>query len=226
MTTILRKIARAAIPLGAIAITFICTSIGGCYKQVLCKSYIKGVVWDWSTIKLDSYSNGTLEVDIIDRKAFYSVASTGTDKTYYEMICAFYGDTDYNQYESSMPGYDSNPDVILPNMTSISVTSDKDFDADHPAGTPLDDCIEAYVARIYDFIKAGYTREGNFGNYHQTDAVLLSELTADDLLLQPSYFTMKFTASPDDKSQTHKLTVTITDETATVHTASTDYSFE
>lgn len=54
----------------------------------------------------------------------------------YESLCARYGDTDYNRTEFT---WTIQRDYLADNIVSIEVRSAADFDAQHPAGTLLND---------------------------------------------------------------------------------------
>jgi hypothetical protein len=62
-----------------------------------------------------------------------------------------YNDDSY--YRVVQPGM--NRALAYP-LDKITICCDKDFDAEHPAGTPLDDIVALRLKTYYDFIKSGY----------------------------------------------------------------------
>ena len=71
---------------------------------------------------------------------------------------AYYGDTTYSAIHSmSAPGYD----VSAMPLKSISITADRDFDAEHPAGSRLNDLFVLAYSSAYDLIISGYDRDLN-----------------------------------------------------------------
>lgn len=85
-------------------------------------------------------------------------------------------------------------------IESIEVTSDKDWDAAHPAGTSLNDLIEFRVFSYADYIDGGYT--GSVGDW---ETKTLSEMTTDDFKLIKPGIEFYFKHNPEVIDQ-HRLT--------------------
>ena len=69
-----------------------------------------------------------------------------------------FGDTAYNKeitYEQEWPL--SNPEAYRQRIQSIHITSNVDFDAEHPAGTDLGDIVTFYGQTLYPYIQSIYT---------------------------------------------------------------------
>ena len=70
----------------------------------------------------------------------------------YKQHTEYYGDTTYSKRISIGDGYC----VSAMPLNSISITADKDFDAEHPAGSLLNDYFVLEYSSAYDVIKSGY----------------------------------------------------------------------
>ena len=71
---------------------------------------------------------------------------------------------DKAEYLSDLYGDISYPGKVQPGehaalaypIEKISLWCGKDFDAEHPVGTPLDDIVSLYFETYYDFVQSGY----------------------------------------------------------------------
>lgn len=75
-------------------------------------------------------------------------------------------------------------------FTDLEIWSTADWDAGHPAGTPLDDIVRFESDTPWPYIRSGYTQrysDKKRGEYYPVHC-LVSELTADDMTLLPDYF--------------------------------------
>lgn len=143
--------------------------------------------------------------------------------------CAKYGDIGYNRNVFVSVKDKARISLPLHNMVSITVTSDCDFDADHPAGTPLDDIIVFKWVSPQRYIDSRYTEQYEWSDeqsieyhclwdpyleYTYPYSGLLSEISADDLRLAGFLKFRKlgilhFATLPDAQT-VHNLTVAIT----------------
>lgn len=134
---------------------------------------------------------------------------------------------------------------ITPDMTKISVKSNNDFDANHPAGTPLNDIVRLYSTTVYPYIESGYTETFDWStdttgcfNYLGCGPedfpinALLSEINAEDLIMAGggyigygNYAKLKFTQSPTLSKQ-HRLTVEMESDGGYVYRSSLEVEFE
>ncbi|MBR5056256.1 MAG: hypothetical protein IKX03_03560 [Bacteroidales bacterium] len=142
----------------------------------------------------------------------YNSASQGDKKAVYDSLCIKHSDTGYHG-----PDPFSNEPVkkcYAKDFTSISVVSNKAFDADHPAGTPLNDIIVYDAYSPYRWIKSGYDGDPYF--YHAR--VLLSGVAPEDMtqLCALSMFTLSFWKFPDFGYE-QTLTITVTTDDGVVH---------
>lgn len=95
---------------------------------------------------------------------------------------AKYGDLSYNMpimyMEHCNITFERPHKSALPDMAKISVTSNKDFDADHPAGTDLGDMIWFSGASLYPYIHNGY--KPTYDNINEFET---KNGTADNIVL-------------------------------------------
>ena len=92
------------------------------------------------------------------------------DNTLIRTYCAKYGDDHYDK-EVDIASYDITNEHIgyMEDPVRITVTSGSDFDADHPAGTSLNDLISWSGTSIYPYIKRGYADPFFYGTYTPTN---------------------------------------------------------
>ena len=174
--------------------------------------------------------------------------STGDQQILYDELCLKHNDMSYNRtFKYRSPDDLPNYRYIGTDFISISVVSDSDFDAEHPAGSELGDVIRYASYSPKKYIDSGYTEEfdwvyseGLARAVYASDALargvptalehpaekLVSELTPADLTLlsTKSLGAMQFERLPT-LSQTHRLTVTMTTDDGTEISASIDMEF-
>ena len=100
------------------------------------------------------------------------------------------------------------------NFSKMVVTSNADWDEEHPAGTLLDDILWAEFWSYADYIRSGYETGG--GNNVQ---MLVEDLKADDMQMIRDYVIIYFTKTPTI-DPIHTLTVEWTTVEGEVKTAS------
>lgn len=111
-------------------------------------------------------------------------------------------------------------------FTDLEIWSTADWDAGHPAGTPLDDIVRFESDTPWPYIRSGYTQrysDKKRGEYYPVHC-LVSELTADDMTLLPDYFFILFTSRPALDLQ-HTIRVRLTDDAGNVYEAGIDVDF-
>ena len=130
-------------------------------KTVLFRSYIN--MYDYSeNIQLritDAgniaiYREYTSEGDNI-KTAVYSFKSKGEEKKIYDELCKIHNDLSYNQKRSyiEFTGWGICSAI---DFREIDVVSDKDFDAEHPAGRSLKDVVRFVSISPKQYIDSGY----------------------------------------------------------------------
>lgn len=153
-----------------------------------------------------------------------SVQSEGEEREQYDAICAKHGDVTYNRNVGLVS------DIITewglhPDIASVTVTSDKDFDAAHPAGTPLNDCAELTYRSAYDYVSSGYDQSFLTNDTPKEKTEPLTEVSAGELsLMLEDYGLLTFTSSPETKGA-HRISVTLNTADGRSFSASMDYEF-
>lgn len=139
-------------------------------------------------------------------------------------LASYYKDTGYN---SKIVPHSTK--AISNPFTAIDLTSDRDFDERHPAGTSLADIVYLAGASPNDYIRSGYVSKPDwddapsvFGRYgfdwwyssaKDTPIYLsLAEIGKYDLALLNPLFFLVFESQPASNSP-HTMTLTITDDT-------------
>lgn len=96
----------------------------------------------------------------------YWLHSTGPDKERYEQLCKKHNDLTYNRYRSlSHIPYES-VTYNACDFTDINITTDKDFDQNHPAGTDLADIVRFMSWSPNKYILSGYKQ---YYHYKKSD---------------------------------------------------------
>ena len=106
------------------------------------------------------YRKYTSEDDHI-KTASYSFKSKGEEKKRYDELCKIHNDLSYNKKRSY---------IVVPiwgicsaiDFKEIDVVSNKDFDAEHPAGTSLKDIVRFVSVSPKKFIDSGYKETFNW----------------------------------------------------------------
>ena len=99
------------------------------------RSFIYGYLYH-APIKLEKDDNHKIWIDFIATEENF--ISEYTDKEFYDRICEENNDMTYNQKRNIGHG---DPLSTYPEITTINITCDKDYDKEHPAFTSLNDLI-------------------------------------------------------------------------------------
>ena len=124
------------------------------------------------------------------------------------------GDMSYNRFADYDWAFRS---AYADNFASLHLTSDKDWDEAHPAGTPLDDLIWVKAGCYGPYIQRGYTGEGIHFIDKRLDRIATDEfcvVTDLGVYRNPDFCFL----SVPDKDELHTLTLTITTTDGTIHT--------
>lgn len=195
---------------------------GGASKPTFQKEYVQGYIYAekfWDISRIDGYSH-TYYV----RTKGEAISNSGSFEEQFIALSEKYGDTNYNQW-SIVPPYVG----LADDFTSVDVTSDQDFDPEHPAGTSLGDLVRLMGVSPYKFIQSGYTELYDWGSVseeyrrifshynHECDPVdkLLKDIQQEDLLLFSPDFYLQF-VTPPTLAKEHTLTITFRSEEKTV----------
>lgn len=131
----------------------------------------------------------------------------GEKKIQFDRLCQKHGDVGFDQdifLVGDLPRiYSHYPDIV-----SMTVYSDQDFDEAHPAGTPLDDCINLSYITARDYIQSGY--RGDMLSVRNTEfTTSLDKMTETDFyLLLDNLGKIKFKKLPEVLSE-HQISVVV-----------------
>ncbi len=139
-----------------------------------------------------------------------------SDKEEFRALCQKHGDVGYDAgkrvIEDAMPGHYT-PAAVTTNINAIEVVAPlDDFDAEHPAGTSLNDLITVKYATLQPFINDGYTKRSDYVyiDGYQLREQALVDITAEDLKLVGSGMALHF-ATPPTPVMKIFIQITITD---------------
>lgn len=152
---------------------------------------------------------------------FVSYDSKGEDKIIFDELCKKHNDLSYCREVAFFNGAGGER-AIYPNYTSVTITSNSNYDEEHPAGTPLNDIMGCEYESSYLYIIGGYADESLLG----TKIKPLLEVTPEDLMLRGRlvfFFTKKpdtlgpqditvSVTTDDDRTFTANCTVTLTED--------------
>lgn len=200
-----------------IFIAFITFALCGCgdhstNTEVIDDPLNKEEIPDGELDKSSHYITGYLVPDEIEVKytnyeLYFYVMFSGNKYTTYggkntedykkaQYFINLYGDTSYNG--SIYPGMSTS--IAYP-IDKISIKCDKDFDAEHPAGEPLDDIVMLDYKSYYRYIESGYV---SAGGPHSEDVLDHYVLTLDKIasdvtkLISAGSAKLQFSSAPTD----------------------------
>lgn len=180
--------------------------LSGCYggEPYYLRSFIEEfVMYNGISVKRTMASTSTKHLSLcIDEIGSVNFKSEGSDKKLYDELCSRYNDMSYNK-EVGRPFGLPLTHAIYPHFGAINVYSDKDFDAQHPAGTLLNDVMSVRFQNARDYINSGYSDE-YLPIAEKT--VSLANLQPDDLELAIQNIYLIFDVEPAELS-THTLTI-------------------
>ena len=206
-----------------LSIAILATAMVGCWigYEHFSRSYIQEyIMYDGIEVRrhiATSTKNIDLYVNVTHRVNFLS---EGNDKAMYDKLCEANGDISYNQ-EVHLPLDVPTIMCTYPHFAAINVYSNKDFDANHPAGTPLNDLMTISYCTAASYIASGYTAD----SLRWEEVVKpLNELGSDDLKFDLENILLRFTKDPDVIS-THKLKFECINAEGKRNTITYDYDF-
>lgn len=151
-----------------------------------------------------------------------SIKSTGEDKAWFDRICHENGDFTYSREVRlmyGMPGINA----YTPDIVSIDVCCEDDFDSSHPAGSSLNDYIKIKYRSVWSYIAAGYTGPDPYPEL-RVKTRQLSEITPEDmriLLVDPE---LHFVTKPE-KPGVHSLKIVMKMSDGREHSDTFHYDF-
>ncbi len=203
---------------------------GSGYSKYLVQNYVDGsyVLYGMLAEKPSTlYSMSGFQVLLEDPVYYQTPEQEGAQHTDdFLRIAERNHDTEYNNLKS-LPWSDLT--AFADNFTGIKVTSDKDWSAEYPAGTSLNDKMGVRYVSYAEYIENDYHSYSDLGKeilflYNKP----LSALQPDDLRVveyTPSSlsiysFILYFTSVPDNPGEVHTFTVEFTTSDGMVKTAS------
>ena len=124
------------------------------------KSYVTRYC-KFEDIGIDTTKAGNIIIRGKGRVKQYSWRDEGGEKTTYEALCRKHNDLTYNKKRE----YHLRPEwgvCSAVDFREIDIVSDKDFDAEHPAGTSLKDIVRFVSVSPKKFIDSGYKETFNW----------------------------------------------------------------
>lgn len=171
--------------------------------------------------------SGNIVVNYGETNLICDWKSKGRQKELYDSLCRANNDISYNKEISYYPDPHAGDGVIdlsINRVAKIDVTSNADFDEQHPAGTSLNDIIRFMGISVYEFLQSNYRYSHNWDikpegfedelysysqSFHSPVTGLLSELQTDDMILLDNVGLLHFEKVPT-LSKTHELIITVT----------------
>ena len=151
-----------------------------------------------------------------------SIKSTGEDKAWFDRICHENGDFTYSRKVRlmyGMPGINA----YTPDIVSIDVCCEDDFDSSHPAGSSLNDYIKIKYRSVWSYIAAGYTGPDPYPELC-VKTRQLSEITPEDLRILLSDPELHFVTKPE-KIGIHSLKIVLKTADGREHSDTFHYDF-
>ena len=124
------------------------------------KSYVTRYC-KFEDIGIDTTKAGNIIIRGKGRVKHYSWRDEGGEKTTYEALCRKHNDLTYNKKRE----YRLSPEwgvCSAIDFKEIDIVSNKDFDAEHPAGTSLKDIVRFVSVSPKKFIDSGYKETFNW----------------------------------------------------------------
>ena len=179
--------------------------ISGCapmYVDRVCPSYVTSYA-HMIGFRLKKFpqadANNYIEIlSICDQARECDLNSRGEQKEKFEGLCQKHGDVSYNRVRS-LPTFGSTDLIsfVDRDFTVLEITSDNDFDAEHPAGTSLGDIVRFLGSSPIKYIQSGYSKYYHYDEKDYSEAY--KKLLA---ILGLNYYfdpLMEFTDYPIDK---------------------------
>ena len=155
-----------------------------------------------SGLRIHQFTSGSITFIGAGRSA--SIKSAGEDKVWFDRICHENGDFTYSREVRLMYGM---PSIIAytPDIVSIDVCCEDDFDASHPAGSSINEYIKIAYGHAGDYIASGY-KDPPYPDLRRQKRQL-SEITPEDLKVL-LYAELLFVTKPE-KTGIHSLKIVL-----------------
>ena len=205
---------------------------GSGYSKYLVQNYVDGsyVLYGMLAEKPSTlYSMSGFQVLLEDPVYYQTPEQEGAQHTDdFLRIAERNHDTEYNNLKS-LPWSDLT--AFADNFTGIKVTSDKDWSAEYPAGTSLNDKMGVRYVSYAEYIENDYHSYSDLGKeilflYNKPLSALqpgdlrVIEYTPSSAFVSTDSFILYFTSVPDNPGEEHTFTVEFTTSDGMVKTAS------
>lgn len=177
------------------------------YTQSYITRYLEG------DFVIKKYDNNKWYVGIPTGKIYSSPSLKVSPHTWerFEEIAWANGDMSYNGYVSDLHGMET---CYAENFSAMHITSNKDWDAGHPAGALLDDIVMVSANSYAPFIRSGYKYMWSDGLRYDCIHILehASDLAEDDLYIlhvSSGIVFFWFDKAPAEVGAEHTLTITL-----------------
>ena len=174
-------------------------------------------------------------VDARSTRSIKQEDAEGEDKEFFDAVCEKYGDVGYDKKELKV--YGGGPDLryVTPDIHSVSILSDRDYDDSHPAGVSLSDCFEIYAYSLYPRLDSSWREDIRSGLL--LSSVLPNDLKMLDIEHYKDYSSNKYiqnkwiclmklkVVKKPTLDKVHNLTFELQDEYGKTHTSTLSYDF-
>lgn len=214
-------------------LAFMLSSCEDACKGIRIRSYhLIDCYEEWTSFEL-SY-DGRLIIKLIPENKYYSYevqelfspTQTIENLNRFNELAAKNKDIGYDWVEIYFRGGRTRS-AAYPGIAVIQITSDRDYDESHPAGTPLNDIFIADYFSYTQFLGDIDHSDVNPADYILGDTKKpCNEIEEHELSVIYPYITLWAMYAPTAWTGKHKITVTLTDENGNTHsqTAETDLS--
>ena len=214
-------------------LAFMLSSCEDACKGIRIRSYhLIDCYEEWTSFEL-SY-DGRLIIKLIPENKYYSYevqelfspTQTIENLNRFNELAAKNKDIGYDWVEIYFRGGRTRS-AAYPGIAVIQITSDRDYDVSHPAGTPLNDIFIADYFSYTQFLGDIDHSDVNPADYILGDTKKpCNEIEEHELSVIYPYITLWAMYAPTAWTGKHKITVTLTDENGNTHsqTAETDLS--
>ncbi|MBO4671862.1 MAG: hypothetical protein J5640_08510 [Bacteroidales bacterium] len=120
-------------------------------------------------------------IDVYAKKSIRQEDAEGEDKEFFDAVCKKYGDVGYDKKELKVDGCGPDIRYVSPDIHSVSIYSDRDYDESHLAGAPLSDLFMVYANSSYPRFDADWRQDIKTG-------LLLSSVQPNDLKMLGFHF--------------------------------------
>ncbi len=152
--------------------------ISGCapmFVDRICPSYVTSYQ-NMIEIRLEKFSQAEAKnyiaiIYIFDQARNSDLNSKGEQKEKFERLCQKHGDVSYNRVRM-LPTFGTTELISFADrdFSMIEITSDSDFDAEHPAGTSLGDIVRFLGSSPIKYIQSGYSKYYHYDEKDYSEA--------------------------------------------------------